>query len=84
MNAERKVFEFIVENFLFGDQNAFNSNTSILEENIIDSIGFMELVSFLEDTFEITINDDELIAENLDTITNITKFLEYKKNNQSI
>ena len=84
MNAERKVFEFIIENFLFGDQNAFNSNTSFLEENIIDSIGFMELVSFLEDTFEITINDDELIAENLDTITNITKFLEYKKNNQSI
>ena len=84
MNAERKVFEFIVENFLFGDQNAFNSNTSFLEENIIDSIGFMELVSFLEDTFEITINDDELIPENLDSITNITKFLEYKKNNQSI
>jgi len=53
-------------------------DTSFLEEGIIDSTGVLELVTFLEEEFEIEVNDEELIPENLDSINNVTAYLEGK------
>ncbi len=69
---------FIVENFLFGSQDGLKDETSFLEEGIIDSTGILELVTFLEEEFSITIEDEELVPENLDSINNVTTFLERK------
>ena len=46
---------------------------------MIDSTGVLELVGFLEETYEIRIDDDELVPENLDTIDNIVRFVEQKR-----
>ncbi|OQX94398.1 acyl carrier protein [candidate division KSB1 bacterium 4572_119] len=73
-----KIKYFIVDNFLFGEDNGFNGETSFLEEGIVDSMGILELISFLEETFDIEINDDELIPQNLDSLNNITNFLRKK------
>jgi len=73
-----KIRAFIVENFLFGNDADLNDETSFLEEGIIDSTGVLELVTFLEEEFEITIDDEELIPENLDSINNVTRYLESK------
>ena len=51
---------------------------SMLEKGIIDSTGVLELVAFIESTFEIKVEDEELIPENLDSIKNIVSFLEIK------
>lgn len=76
MSAKKeKVREFVIENFLFGDSGALQDDTSFLEEGIIDSTGILELVTFLEDTFSISVNDDELIPENLDSLNNIAVYL---------
>lgn len=69
---------FVVETFLFGDENGLKNENSFLEEGIIDSTGIMELVAYLEENFAITIEDEELIPENLDSIDNVTAFLEKK------
>ena len=69
---------FIIENFLFGSQDGLKDETSFLEEGIIDSTGILELVTFLEEEFSITIEDEELVPENLDSINNVTAFLERK------
>ena len=69
---------FIVENFLFGSQDGLKDETSFLEEGIIDSTGILELVTFIEEEFSITIEDEELVPENLDSINNVTTFLERK------
>ncbi|MFC1738375.1 acyl carrier protein [Planctomycetota bacterium] len=79
MNYSDKVREFIVENFLFGDGEQLQDDTSFLEEGIIDSTGILELIMFLEETYGLKIEDDELIPENLDNISNITHFLERKQ-----
>ena len=73
-----KIREFITENFLFGEANGLNDGTSFLEEGIIDSTGVLELVNFLEEEFSITVDDEELIPENLDSINNVTAFLDGK------
>lgn len=77
-DRKEKVREFIVENFLFGSANGLKDDTSFLDEGIIDSTGVLELVTFLEETYAIQVEDEELIPENLDSIDNIAKFLEQK------
>jgi len=71
---------FIVENFLFGKNGELEDNTSFLEEGVIDSTGILELVSFLEEEFSIVVEDEELVPENLDSINNVTVYLQSKLN----
>ena len=75
---KKKLREFIVENFLFGSDEELNDDTSFLEEGIIDSTGVLELVAFLEETFSISVEDEELLPENLDSINNVLAYLEKK------
>ncbi len=72
------VREFVVENFLFGNGEPLKEGTSFLEEGIIDSTGILELVMFIEETYRIKVEDDELVPENLDNLKNIAGFLERK------
>jgi acyl carrier protein len=74
-SIQYKIRNFIVENFLFGDDKGLENDTSFLEEGIIDSVGILELVEFIDNEFHITIADDELLPENLDSIKNISKFI---------
>jgi len=79
MNEKKEIIKtFIVENFLFGSEDGLEEKTSFLEEGIIDSTGILELVTFLEEEFSITVEDEELVPENLDSINNVTAFLERK------
>ena len=73
--AKLKIKEFIIENFLFGEENDLNDDTSFLEEGIIDSTGVLELIEFLEEEFEIEIDDEDMIPENLDSLNNLEKFI---------
>ena len=73
------VRNFIIENFLFDDDGSLKDDTSFLDEGIIDSTGILELVEFLDEEFSITIEDEELIPENLDSINNVTGFVAGKK-----
>ena len=72
--------KFLVDNFLFGDNSLqFSDSDSFLETNLIDSTGIMELVSFIEQNFEITIEDNEILPENLDSLTNVARFVQSKQ-----
>lgn len=73
-----KIKAFIVENFLFGDDNGLKDDTSFLEEGIIDSTGVLELVTYLEEEFDIEVEDEELVPENLDSIENVGLYLKGK------
>ncbi len=74
-----QVQQFVVDNFLFGDNSQLDADTSFLNEGIIDSTGILELIMFLEETFGIHVEDQELIPENLDSLNNIQRFVEKKK-----
>jgi len=69
---------FVVENFLFGNNENLEDNTSFLDEGIIDSTGILELVSYLEEEFSIIVEDEDLVPENLDSINNVTAYLQSK------
>ena len=73
------VSDFIKENFLLGNGFKFNMDTNLFEKGILDSTGVIELVSFVEQQFEITIEDEELILDNFSTLQSIESFLAQKK-----
>jgi len=77
-NVKDKIKEFIIENFLFGEDEGLKDDTSFLDEGIIDSTGILELVNFLEEEFNIRVDDEELVPENLDSINNVAVYLEKK------
>ncbi len=77
------VRNFIVINFLLGQEGALKDDASFLEEGIIDSTGILELVSHLEETYEIEITEEELVPENLDSVNRIAAYLSRKLSHQS-
>ncbi|HPD20358.1 MAG: acyl carrier protein [Desulfomonilia bacterium] len=75
----KDVVEFIKENFIMGRSDAqIDPDESLIESGIMDSTGVLELVEYLEATYGIKIEDEELIPENLETVNNIVNFLKTK------
>jgi acyl carrier protein len=70
---------FIADNFMFrGSIDAIGDGASLIKAGIIDSVGILVLISFLEEQFEIKISDDEVEPENLESIDAIASFLARK------
>jgi len=83
MLIEEKIRIFIQDNFLLGDKNkVIKEDESFLQGGIIDSTGVLELVNFIEETYKIKVEDEELVPENLDSIKNLVAYI--KRKNGSI
>ncbi len=74
-----KVRVFVIENFLFGDTSYdLADGASLIENDIIDSTGVLELVAFIEDQFGIAMADADIVPANLDSLARISAFIEAK------
>jgi acyl carrier protein len=79
MDKARKIRGFILENYLFtDDESALQNDQSLLEAGIIDSTGVLELIAFIEETFELEVEDDDMVPENFDSVERITEYLTRK------
>lgn len=74
-----QVRAFIVENFLFGDGNyPLADELSLVDSDLVDSTGILEMVTFLEETFGISLADADIVPDNLDSIDRIARFVSLK------
>ena len=74
-----KLRRFIEESFIMGvRETALADEDSFLEQHLLDSTGFLELVTFLEQTFAIKVEESEMIPENLDSLDNLARYLARK------
>ncbi|MBU1057110.1 MAG: acyl carrier protein [Proteobacteria bacterium] len=74
-----KIRTFIFDNFLFdAEEDALENDTSFLEQGIIDSTGVLELVDWLEEEFAISVADEELVPENLDSVNLLSAYITRK------
>jgi len=79
MELRGQIRSYIIENFLFGDTTPLTGDElSLLDNGIIDSVGVLELVAYLESDHALTIEDDELVPENLDSVDNLVQFVARK------
>jgi acyl carrier protein len=70
------IHAFIVENFLFGDESyALGDELSLIDADLVDSTGILEMVTFLEERFDITMADADIVPANLDSIARISAFV---------
>ncbi len=80
----RAIREFITDHFLYGvDVSALKNETSLINSGFVDSAGIMEVVAYVENTFNISIDDAELLPANFDSLNGITNFIHNKKNGLS-
>jgi len=77
---EKEVRDFLLDNFLFGEDDGIKNDDSFLEKHIIDSTGILELIAFVEPTYGIQVDSDELAPENFDSITRLVNFVINKVN----
>jgi acyl carrier protein len=85
MDIGREIRQFISHNFLLRNgPDSLKDDDSLLEKGIIDSTGVLELVSFIEETFDIRVEDEELIPDNLDSINKLVIYVERKLNRQTV
>lgn len=75
-SVRQQLRSFILENYLFtDDQSALADNSSFLDGGILDSMGILELIDYLDETFAIKVEGDELIPDNLDSIDSLIAFI---------
>lgn len=74
-----RVRAYIEKAFLFGDSSRLSNDMSFLDNSILDSTGMLELISYIEQEFAISIDPSELVPDNLDSIRRVAEFVERKK-----
>ena len=80
MSIEDKIREYILDNFLFtDDQSALSNSDSLLEKGLVDSTGILEIITFIEEEFSLKVDDEEMVPENLDSVDNIIAFVAKKQ-----
>ena len=78
---------FIIDNFLFGDASGrftFSDEDSFQERGIVDSTGILELVCHLQERYAIVIEDEELVPDNLDSLSRVARLVERKQHEQGM
>lgn len=79
MQQKQQIKQFILENFLFSDdQSAIGDQDSLIRGGIIDSTGIHELIFFLEDQFKLQIVPEEMTPANFDSIQTVDEFVSRK------
>jgi len=78
-DIQPEIYNFVVENFLFGKADGLAADDSLVGKGVIDSTGVLELVSFIQDRFGIRMEDQEIIPDNLDSIRNLVTFITRKR-----
>jgi acyl carrier protein len=69
----------VTSNFYVADPASLEDGTSLLDQGIVDSTGVLEVIGFIETTFGITVEDSEMLPDNLDSIERIASFVARKQ-----
>jgi acyl carrier protein len=78
-DIKAQVRAYIVDNFIMGgNADHLKDADSFMETHVVDSTGFLELVTFIEETYQVTVSDDDMVPENLDSLDNIDAYVRRK------
>ena len=79
MSVEAAIRHYVLESFLFtNDETRLQDDDSFLDSGVVDSTGVLELVSFVEETFGIVVEDQEIVPENFDSVAQLARYVHQK------
>lgn len=78
MQVRDQVRTFITSNFYVADPAALGDEVSLLDRGVIDSTGVLEVITYIEETFRIKVDQNEMLPENLDSIERIAHYVSRK------
>jgi acyl carrier protein len=78
--VNKRIRQFIMHNFPLARQRSSIDGDSLLGSGIVDSMGVLELINFIEAEFQITVSEEDLLPENFQTIACLTAFVQEKLN----
>ncbi len=82
MEIEPQIRDYVARNLLFSDNRfGYDDDASFLQEGIVDSVGVLELVLFVEETFGVEVNDQEIIPDNFDSVDKLAGYIRSKTAN---
>ncbi|WP_136526161.1 acyl carrier protein [Geomonas ferrireducens] len=84
MSVAEEIRNFVVDNFLFGDEAGLTDDSSFIREGIVDSTGILQLVTYLQERYQIAVDDEELTPENLDSVRRVAAFVEVKRGRAAV
>jgi len=79
MEIREQVRQFITTNFYLPPEQKLDDGDSLLDSGLVDSTGVLEIVVFIEEKLGVTVSDQEILPENLDSISKIANFVEQRK-----
>ena len=74
-----RIRNFVEQNFSLARRRVVTDSYNLLESGVIDSLGVLELVTFLQQEFSLQVDDDELTPENFQSIQSIAQFVEQRR-----
>ncbi len=78
MQIEHKLREFIIKNLYYAEDNPIADDDSFLETGVVDSMGVMELVAFVQSEFGVAVAQNEIVVDNFDSIRKLANFVRRK------
>ena len=78
METVSRVREFVTRNFFVSDAAKLTDGASLLDLGVVDSTGVLEIIAFVESTFGLSVDDDEILPANLDSIARIAAYVDRK------
>jgi acyl carrier protein len=83
-NILQQAKDYVVENFMYMRKvKTVGDDESLLRTGVITSLGMMEVVGWVEETFGVTVDPDEITEQNFDTLRGIARFVHGKRNAQA-
>ena len=80
MTIKEQLKDYIARNLLFSDNGfKYDDDDSFLEEGIVDSIGVLELVAFVDESFGVEVEDHEVTPDNFDSVNKLTAYVQSKQ-----
>jgi acyl carrier protein len=73
------VRQFLLDNFVMGSNVEIADDTSFMKGHILDSTGFIELIMFIEESFGVKVEDEEMLPENFDSLLNVERYVGRKR-----
>jgi acyl carrier protein len=83
MQIENKIREFVLKNLYYSEDAPFGDEDSFLETGVIDSMGVMELVAFVQSEFAVAVGQEEIVVDNFDSIRKLADFVRTKLQRQA-